>query len=335
MAKRLRDNLSSAYVASANKLRPKRARQRIVAYVESYDDVFFWRSILQEFETDKIYFEVMLPSRTSLGKGKKTAMMNQLGPGLGEYMIACVDADYDWLMQGATPTSKMLCESPYIIHTYVYAIENYQCYAPNLHTVCVMSTLNDRPLADFEDFIRQYSIIIWPLLVWNVWCYRYGFHTRFSITDFCETVSFRSINPFNYVQDLEAVRHRVNRKMAWLQRNFPQGKNTYKPLREELLQMGLTPESCYLYMQGHTLFEYVVIPLLQPVCTVLRREREREIKKLAEHNLQMQNELSCYQHSQAPLDEMLRKTTSYKRCPAYERVRADITRLIGEAGLQK
>lgn len=335
MARRLRDNLSSAYVASANKLKPKQSRQRIVAYVESYDDVFFWRSILQEFETDRFYFEVMLPSRTSLGKGKKMAMMNQLGPGLGEYMIACVDADYDWLMQGATPTSKMLCENPYIMHTYAYAIENYQCYAPNLHTVCVMSTLNDRQVADFEDFIRQFSLIVWPLLVWSVWCYRYGFHTRFSITDFCEAVSFRTINPFNYMQDLNALRHRVNRKIAWLQKSFPQGKATYKPLREELLQMGLTPETSYLYMQGHTLFEHVVMPLLQPVCAVLRKEREREIRNLAEHELQMQNELSCYQHSQASVDEMLRKTTSYKQCPAYERVRADITRLIGEAGLQK
>ena len=106
MGKRLHENLTSQYIESANRLRSKNARQRIVAYVESYDDIFFWRSVLQDFETEKYYFEVMLPSRTSLGKGKRTVLMNQLGKGLGQYMIACVDADYDWLLQGRTEVSN-------------------------------------------------------------------------------------------------------------------------------------------------------------------------------------------------------------------------------------
>ena len=155
MGKRLHENLNSQYIASANRLQPKKARRKIVAYVESYDDVFFWRSVLQDFETEQFYFEVMLPSRTTLGKGKKTTLMNQLGKGLGEYMIACVDADYDWLMQGRTEISKYICECPYVMHTYVYAIENYECYAPSLHSTCVMSTLNDRELVEAISQMRQ------------------------------------------------------------------------------------------------------------------------------------------------------------------------------------
>ena len=49
----------------------KKARRRIVAYVESYDDVAFWRTLLEEFEDEEHYFQVMLPSATSLAKGKK------------------------------------------------------------------------------------------------------------------------------------------------------------------------------------------------------------------------------------------------------------------------
>ena len=110
--KRLQDALNSQYIQAANQLRPSSAKHRIVAYVESYDDVFFWRSVLQEFENDHFYFEVMLPSRTSLERGKKSALMNKLGPALGEYMIACVDADYDWLMQGCTEMRRILSSSP-------------------------------------------------------------------------------------------------------------------------------------------------------------------------------------------------------------------------------
>ena len=83
MGKRLTENLSSLYIGAANSLKPKRARKKIVAYVESYDDISFWRALLTEFEDETRYFEVMLPSSSSLAKGKKTVLMNQLGPQLG------------------------------------------------------------------------------------------------------------------------------------------------------------------------------------------------------------------------------------------------------------
>ena len=335
MKKRLQDHLSSGYIESANKLRSKRMKKRIVAYVESYDDVFFWRSILKKFENEEYYFEVMLPSRTSLSRGKKSALMNMLGPGLGEYMIACVDADYDWLLQGTTEMSRIVCTNPYVIHTYAYAIENYQCYAPNLHTICVMSTLNDRIMIDLNAFMSEYSSIIWPLFVWNIWCYRYNNYSEFTMSDFCEVVTFRDVNPYHPENTLQAVKNRVNKKIAWLQRRFPEGKKTYAPLRAELLNMGLTPETTYLFMQGHSVFENVVMPLLTPVCTLLRKEREREIVKLAEHEIQRQNELACYQHSQAPVDDMLRKNTGFRTSKPYEWLSEDIKRLMEEVGRPK
>ncbi len=335
MKKRLQDHLSSGYIESANKLRSKRMKKRIVAYVESYDDVFFWRSILKKFENEEYYFEVMLPSRTSLSRGKKSALMNMLGPGLGEYMIACVDADYDWLLQGTTEMSRIVCTNPYVIHTYAYAIENYQCYAPNLHTICVMSTLNDRVMIDLNAFMSEYSSIIWPLFVWNIWCYRYNNYSEFTMSDFCEVVTFRDVNPYHPENTLQAVKNRVNKKIAWLQRRFPEGKKTYAPLRAELLNMGLTPETTYLFMQGHSVFENVVMPLLTPVCTLLRKEREREIVKLAEHEIQRQNELACYQHSQAPVDDMLRKNTGFRTSKPYEWLSEDIKRLMEEVGRPK
>jgi len=76
MGKQLRDNLSSDYFEAANRLQGRRARKRIVAYVEAYDDIFFWRTALSEFENAHRYFEVMLPSRHTLTKGKRSVLMN-------------------------------------------------------------------------------------------------------------------------------------------------------------------------------------------------------------------------------------------------------------------
>ena len=45
MAKKLRENITSDYMEAANRLNSKKTKRRIVAYVESYDDVFFWRTV--------------------------------------------------------------------------------------------------------------------------------------------------------------------------------------------------------------------------------------------------------------------------------------------------
>ncbi|MBO5881182.1 MAG: DUF4435 domain-containing protein [Paraprevotella sp.] len=328
MAKRLADNLNSLYIGAANKLKPKDARQKIVAYVESYADISFWRMVLDEFEDETRYFEIMLPSRSSLGKGKKLALMNQLGSHLGNYMIACVDADYDYLMQGVTPTSRMVNNHPYVFHTYAYAIENYLCYAGSLHQVCVMATLNDRQLVDLEEFMKQFSLIIWPLFVWSVWMYRNDKYREFTLTEFGNHVSFGDINVYHPENTLEYVKKKVNRKIAWLQRQYPQAKKDYESLKQEIIGLGVTPETTYLYMQGHTLFDNVITPLLEPICTILRREREREIKELADHDTQRQNEWSCYMHSQTPVEESLRKNINFKDAPPYVYLQRDLQQFI-------
>ena len=352
---RLTDNISSRYIEAANRLRPRRSRRRVVAYVESYDDVFFWRSVLDEFESDTLTFEVMLPSRTNLGKGKKNVLKNIQTPhpsskqasaaspapalvetsssedreqGWGKFMIACVDADYDYLMQGVTPISQEIISNPYVFHTYVYAIENYQCYAKGLHEVCVMATLNDHQLVNLEAFIEEYSRIIWPLFVWNVWVYRYDRYSRFTLLDFSGIVSIRDINPFHPERTLEQLRHVVNRKINWMQQHYPEGKSTYKPLRDQLLALGVTPETTYLYIQGHTLMDGVVIPLLTPICMHLRKEREAEIRHNAKHTQQRQNELSCYQRRLGAIDQMIRKSVKFRESEVYEHLRSDLRAFV-------
>ena len=329
--KRLVSNISSQWLEAANRLKPRNAPRKIVAYVESFDDIAFWRNILDEYETAQLHFDIMLPSSTTLGKGKKTAMMHHLGP----YMIACVDADYDWLMQGRTAISQTVCQNPYVLHTYVYSIESYQCYAPGLHLACTLATLNDREIVNLTAWLEEYSRIVWPLFVWSVWMYRMGLDNQFGIMQLSDIVRLHDVNPQNPVAALQLVRHRVNRKVNRLQQHYRLAKKTLPPLRDELLAMGLTPEETYLYIQGHALKDGVVIPLLTPICNQLRREREREINRLAVHEQQRTNELASYQHSSQPIEETLKKSTTFKRSRQYQLLRADIMRLIAETGAAK
>ena len=328
MAKRLTQNVTSLYIEAANSLKPKTARKRIVAYVESYDDVSFWSHLLSQYNNEKYYFQVMLPSNTSLAKGKKVAMMNDLGIGLGGHMIACVDSDYDYLLQGKTGTSRHIIHSPYVLHTYAYAIENYQCYAGSLHGVCVRSTLNDQPMIDFEAFFRLYSQVIYPLFLWNIWFYRKRELSVFSMQDFCRVVRLDPVSVPHPEDALEQLRIRVEKKRAWLARRYPGALTDLELMKPELEQLGVVPENTYLFIQGHHLKENVVMKLLNPVCVRLRREREMEIRSLACHAQQYRNELTAYHRSLQTIESVLRKNTDYEEAPTYARIKTDVERLI-------
>ena len=327
--KRLKDNVTSSYFEAANKLKPKAARRRIVAYVEAYDDVFFWRTVLSAFENDDRYFEVMLPSRLGkLERGKKAAMMKLLFDNVGSSMIACVDADYDYLMQGATPNSVQLLSSPYVLHTYAYAIENLQCYGPSLRNVCVAVTLNDRQVFDCAEYLRQYSQAIFPLFVWNIMLYRTNHYSEFTMTDFnrvIETGSFNLQEPLNGVMN---VRRKVGRKVRQMQENHPDAKASYLATKDSLKALGVTADTAYLYIQGHHLFDKIALPMMNKVCDRLRREREMEIHRKAVHSTQMHNELSCYTHSIEQVSSMLKKNTGYFQSEPYRRLKEDIARFL-------
>lgn len=323
---RLIQGVSSQYIEAANRLRPKDRRRRIVAYVESYNDVAFWRLLLDEFESDKVTFNIMLPSNDKLERGKKSAIRKCLdAKSLGQSMIACVDSDYDYLMQGATQNSRDFLSSPFVIQTYTYAIENYQCYSGSLNQVCVQCTLNDRRPIDFEAFFELYSKIVFPLFAWNIWFYRTLRHNDFSMQDFNNCIVIDSLDikaPQNTLQRLE---NRVGKKLNWLEKTYPEAVAQVEMLMEELPRIGVSPEDTYLYIQGHFLFERVLTRVMDPLLQSLRHERETDIYRKAVHEQQRQNELSSYRHSQVDLEDALRENTHYRDSAPYQRMRKAVS----------
>lgn len=327
--KRLIDNINSQYFEAADKLLPGKRRGRIVAFVESYEDVSFWRVLLDEFETPEHYFQIMLPNRGGLTKGKKSALRSCIEHrGLGKSLIACVDSDYDWLLQGTTQTSREINNSPYVIQTYTYAIENYQCWAGSLHQVCVQCTLNDHRLIDFNAFMELYSKAVYPLFVWNVWFYRNKLHNQFSMQDLNIDIRLKSVDVRRPQGAIIGVTERVARKVRWLESHYPEAVQEVSDLRKELTSMGVREDNTYLFLQGHHLVENIIMKLLMPVCTILRQEREAEIRRFAVHEQQYRNEISAYQHSQMSLEEAIRKNTHYRECELYQKMRDDVNAFL-------
>lgn len=330
MAKRLTDNINSLYFEAANQMTSKKARRKIVAYVESYDDVFFWRSVLGRFEDETRFFDIMLPSRNHrLDRGKKAAIACML-KGLGKDMIACVDADYDYIMQGNTESSKQMMENPYVFHTYVYAIENFQCYAKGLHETCVMVTLNDHRIFDFERFLDAYSQTIWPLFVWHMMMtvrHRKMF-MHFDMVEFNKLIVLPSVRIQNPKWALEYLAKKVKAKIIQLERHFPKLKEEKEDMEHFLQRLGINADNAYLYVQGHHLFDLVVSPIVQTVCDTLRNERENEIRDNSIHSEQARTEMACYENSLGKVKMMMKKNTYYQFSSEFQKILVDVEKFL-------
>ncbi len=330
MSKRLTDNINSQYFGAINKMTPKKARRKIVAYVESYDDVFFWRTVLSKFEDDTRTFDIMLPTRERhLDRGKKAAISSML-KGVGKDMIACVDADYDYLRQGVTASSKQVLENPYIFHTYTYAIENYHCYAQGLHETCVMVTLNDHHIFDFERFMDSYSQTIWPLFLWHMlFCVRYRkMSMHLDMAEFDKIIILPSVRIQNPQGAIDSLSKKVRAKVLKLERRFKSYKDELPSMAEYLNRLGVNEHNTYLFVQGHHLFDLVVCPLVQSVCDQLRNESENEIRDQAIHSEQARTEMACYENSLGKVKMMMKKNTFYRFSPEFQRIQEDIEKFL-------
>jgi hypothetical protein len=95
-------------------------------------------------------------------------------------------------------------------------------------------------------------------------------------------------------------------------------------VKDDILALGVTPQTTYLYVQGHHLFDTVVAPILTKVCNILRQERQNEIYHSQAHRTQKRNEMSCYENSQQDVKSMLKKNIGYQQCPLFLQLQGDI-----------
>ena len=127
---------------------------------------------------------------------------------------------------------------------------------------------------------------------------------------------------------LDNLQRKVNRKLAALRKGNPGTKEKLGELSRDLRRLGVTPETTYLYIQGHHLFDGVVVPMMQKVCDQLIRSRENEINRLAVHNTQRLNELSCYDHSTVDIVPTLRRNMGFMQSEPYRRLLSDVERCL-------
>lgn len=307
---------------------PVGGTQRLVrVFVEGYDDVAFWRGIFDHFQNPYLRFEISVPNREDLPKGKKVLL--SMASSAGEDFLLCMDSDFDYLMNGANEQSRTVNDSPYLFHTYAYATENYLCYAPSLHNVCVKATKNDTHLFDFERFLTEYSRQIYPVFLWYVYSANRDEQHNFPLVDFKNTVRLGYLDlRDNGDATLQWVGRNVARCCRKLSEKHPEMADAVLEYGTELAGRGLQPENVYLFMHGHTLLDNVVMILLQTVCEQLRRLSIEKIHASKKRGTAFNNEISNYKNAQRSIRDVLLDNENYTRSPLYRKLRRDIERYI-------
>ncbi len=326
MGRRLVQNITSEYFEATSALQK---RNRVMVYVEGYDDIPFWRAIFDEFETPDRRFEISTPARNDLAKGKKVVL--QFAPQAGRNLILCVDSDFDYLFGDLSSQSRMVNHTPFLLQTYTYAIENYLCYPPSLHSVCVRATKKDVHLFDFEEFMREYSRIIYPVFVWYAFAARVDRPTIFTLADFRNTVKINFINVEENGEDtLVWLEKQVAKRLKFLRAKHQRWLPEVEKFEAYLKERGVVPEETHLYMQGHTLMDNVVSVVVGTVCNALRKLAVRQIMGSSRQGLPLNNELSSYNNVLSDVDELLKINTGYRSCPLFAKLHGDIVRMLGD-----
>lgn len=315
-------------------LPPEDDRHLVHVFVEGYEDVAFWRGIFDHFRNPYLRFEISVPNRDDLPKGKKV-LMSMLGKSDPESLILCVDSDFDYLFDGATQQSREILEAQNMFHTYTYATENYLCYAPSLRNVCVKATKNDTRIFDFERFFKSYSTAIYPLFLWYAYSAQLSTESVFTLSEFRASVRL------NYVD----IRRNGESTLAWLERNVERRKSALMESNpdmvdavatfgERLKAKGVANDNCYLYMHGHTLMDNVVMPVLNAVCDKLRQLSVAKIHQSKVEGIALKNELQNYTNTLRSIRDVLLDNENYTSCPLYKKLRDDIQeyldRMIGD-----
>ena len=302
----------------------------VKVYVEGYEDVAFWRAIFDNFRNPYIRFEISVPDRGDLPKGKKVVM--SMIPRSSEDLILCVDSDFDYLFDGATETAHLVNASPFLFHTYAYATENYLCYAPSLHNVCVKATKNDTRIFDFVRFMEGYSRTIYPLFVWYAYSALQSSEHVFPLADFKAAVRLGYLDlSQNGDNTLLWLGRNVARREKLLKEKNPQMIEPMKRFEQLLAARGVTPETTYLYMHGHTLMDNVVMVCLNTVCQKLRELSIARIHASTKKGLALKNELANYNNALRSIHDVLLDNDNYTDCPLYLKVKADIERYLDRA----
>lgn len=317
---RAENNNKDMYFANAAKrfaMDAKMFRCRAAIHVENKDDIFFWGAVLKHFRpNDRFHF--VAGSRNEFGH--ETSGVTQClkyFDYLSKDFFICIDSDYRYLMH-----EKKINVDHCVLQTYTYSFENHHCYADGLDDVCSRVTHLKNNVFNFRKFLKDFSNIIYDLFIWHLY-FLNSDPSRFTKYEFTSYVTLNACKPHSFIaanasRSLDELKMRVDRKISYLGRKFPNAD--LENIRKKYEVCGLTPDTVYLFVRGHNLYDMINC-ICKEVCKAILRAERNDRKASREMIAQL------YRNRNS-VDLQLRQNIKYGAYYAIEKIERDIMTLF-------
>ncbi len=171
MSSGLLNQVNNAEQAGQNAL--NHTPDRVLVFVESEQDILFWKGILAKEYPNKDFIVTPYVSGEIKGKGKPRILEMARNGRLGPSMIGCVDSDNDWLLEKWTADGTTICQNDYLLQTFAYALENIALAPAGLSQSLLESCYHDDELLrtiekEYSDFLQVISETLYPVLIWHL-----------------------------------------------------------------------------------------------------------------------------------------------------------------------
>lgn len=276
MASDLRMMANSAFVDAARMMRSSKASPKIYVYVEDDIDKLFWRSFLRYEEYDCL-FVIKVYKVADIEIRGKDAMLQDAKNGiipLGNRILICIDSDLDLLIDNYHDYTSFLRESPYVITTIWYAIENLKCHPSKIVNYLYKISLTDEITIDVENKIEKVSHLVSSLFLISLVSTKLKDHYYplstlgqdlnnlcFDINGDLTDTSLTTISRYVSSHSMYVLKHNDEMKI----------------MKTLLSQRGYKEKDYWCLMRGHDVADRIIKPFVKTIGETIRRNKLQEI----------------------------------------------------------
>lgn len=283
MGTSLIDAANSEYVELQNSLRSSAHLPEVIIYVEGWADVPFWTECVRPYmHKFRFSIEVFKHPDGTIVDGKRHLMDNVRASTLGPHLMLAVDADYDWIIDNYRPSATLpslspeICSNPYVLHTYLYSIENYKCHAACLPGLISKATAVT-PTYECMAYMTEYSKAVAKLFLIHL--------VSADLVD--------GVYPLQrFIQDIDRVRldfeprivlsqkskKFIETRLADLDDYITVNQDRIQYYADKLHAFGFDEENYYLLFKGHCVADTMVRNRFKALIRKMRLTRIRAIQ---------------------------------------------------------
>jgi hypothetical protein len=299
-------------------------------YVESKNDIGFWRYLIEHIYPKK--YEVK-PAAKLKADGKKT--LEKEYSKLNSMCLVGIDSDMDYLCPSRSQYSSELNSNPYVLHTFSYSKESFQCSIESIEDITARLVFKDEFSSEIIDALMQFSGMIYEALLIHL--YRHNKNPElhedgllWKNLKLSGNASIINALDLKINSDaIDSIKAKIDAFLAKYAITSAE-KQEFENFVTDTKQKGLSQETAYQFIKGHVLHDTYVYPALKIIRDKHFKTEKRKIgiecnskEKEDERNARF-GELDNFYLKNNVLETMINNNLNYTSCSLYIKVQDKI-----------